>query len=53
MVVFFAQVALLGLGALVFATVILTFVTTPVGIVIVGILAIFGGVAAIKTLYQN
>lgn len=50
---FIALVGLLGLGPLAFGAATLAFVSTPVGIVVVGALAIFGGVEAIKTLYQN
>ena len=48
-----ALVAILILGPLGFSVAVVAFVTTPAGLIIVGLLAVGGGVAAIKTIYKN
>ena len=51
--VFVAIVGLLALGPFAFGAACVAFVSTPVGAIAVGSLALFGGVAAIRTLYKN
>ena len=51
--IFAAIVGLLVLGPIAFGTTLIAFVHTPPGIIAVGVLAIFGGVAAIRTMYKN
>lgn len=50
---FLALAALLALGQFGFLAGLAAFVTTPAGILIVGAIAIFGGVKAIRELYKN
>lgn len=50
---FLALIALLALGPLAFAVSLIGFTASPFGIIIVVTLAIFGGVKAIRILYQN
>lgn len=51
--VFIALVALLVLGPISFGVAIATFCATPVGMIVVTSLAVFGGVGAIRELYRN
>ena len=51
--VFVALVALFFLGPIAFGGALLTFISTPPGIIIVGLLAVTGGVAAIRVMYRN
>ena len=51
--VFAALFAILILGHIAFGVAVVTFVTTPAGLIIVGLLAVGGGVATIKTIYKN
>lgn len=51
--VFVALVALLVLGPIAFGGALLAFVSTPAGIIVVGVLAAVGGVGAIRLLYKN
>lgn len=51
--VFLAVVALLVLGPWAFGVSLAAFMTTPVGWVVAAALALLGGAAAIKALYQN
>lgn len=50
---FIAVVALLVLGPFAFGLALTTFIATPIGIVTVGVLAVVGGVTALRTLYRN
>ena len=50
---FVALVALFGLGTIAFGAALLAFVNTPPGIIIVGLLAVTGGVTAIRIMYKN
>ena len=50
---FIAIASLLILGPFAFGAACLTFASTPIGIVAIGALAVFGGVSALKTLYKN
>lgn len=50
---FLALIALLALGPLAFTTALIGFTVSPIGIVIVVTLAVFGGVKAIRVLYKN
>lgn len=50
---FIAIASLLILGPFAFGAACLTFASTPIGIVAIGALAVFGGVTALKTLYKN
>lgn len=51
--VFVALVAILVLGPLGFGAALLAFVSTPAGMIVVGILAAGGGIAAIRVIYKN
>lgn len=51
--IFIAVVALLVLGPFAFGLALTTFIVTPIGMLVVGALAVFGGVTAIRTLYRN
>lgn len=51
--VFIGVVALLALGPIGFGAACIAFVSTPVGMIAVGALAVFGGATAIRTLYRN
>lgn len=51
--VFAALVAILVLGPLGFGAALAAFVSTPAGMIVVGVLAVGGGVAAIRTIYKN
>lgn len=51
--VFVALVAILVLGPLGFGAALAAFVATPAGAIVVGVLAVGGGVAAIRTIYKN
>lgn len=51
--VFVALVAILILGPFGFGAALATFITTPAGMIVVGTLAVGGGVAAIRTIYKN
>lgn len=50
---FIAIAGLLILGPIAFGAACIAFAGTPVGIVAIGALAVFGGVTALKTLYKN
>lgn len=50
---FLALVALLTLGPIAFAVALIGFTASPFGVVIVVALGVFGGVSAIRILYQN
>ena len=51
--VFLAVAVLLAMGSLGFAATLVTFVLTPVGVIVLGVLAVFGGMAAMKHLYRS
>lgn len=51
--IFLTVVALLILGPFAFGVTLTTFIVTPVGIVVVGALAVVGGITALRTLYRN
>ena len=51
--VFIALAALLTLGPFGFGAALLAFVANPVGMIVCGALAAFGGIAAVRTLYKN
>lgn len=51
--IFLAVVALLVLGPFAFGFALTTFIVTPIGIIVVGALAVVGGVTALRTLYRN
>ena len=44
---------MLILGPIAFGAACLTFASTPIGIVAIGVLAVFGGVTALRALYRN
>ena len=50
---FIAIASLLILGPIAFGAACLTFASTPIGIVAIGVLAVFGGVSALRALYRN
>lgn len=50
---FIALVSLLLLGPLTFALSLLGFASSPIGIIIISLLAMYGGITAIKFLYRN
>lgn len=48
-----ALTAILVLGPLAFGVAVGAFVLTPPGMIIVGLLTVFGGIAAVRVLYKN
>ena len=50
---FLALIALLALGPIAFALSLTAFTLSPMGIVVIAALAVFGGIEAIRILYKN